>query len=118
MPMPTCMPLSEGFTPLTRTHNGPGVLVHRASVGAFVTLYKTRYCSLDGPSEEGPVGEGTLRLTVGHANIGLISNMYDSTPYICENMWVDAGDEIWVSASITHTMAVYGFTAALPARTS
>ena len=116
------MPLSEGMTALTRGHNGPGVCVHSESNGAYVNLRIAMYIDLESNADQNPAvvdvpeERVTLRLAVGKQTHALIVPLHlDTRPCdVCNNLWVDGGQEVWISTSHPTRHIVYGFTSKTP----
>lgn len=105
--------ISEHLVLLSRPHQGPGVLVHSAQAGGFVTLWGIRACNLDdedrAPNENNNAQNATCRITIGHRKIAIhVALTYDSKMLI-SNLWVNPGEEVWVSTSQPKYHAVYGF---------
>ena len=111
--------LSEGLVALRRPHVGPGQLVHRATRGGFVTMqYQPCYDLEDAgaaPMEAEWDQNTYVRLVVGRARTALIQRIPCNEPgFVVKNVWVEAGEELWASASILHRLAVFGFSSDRP----
>lgn len=109
--------LSEGMTLLDRPHAGPGAFVHREGYGAFVHLYVAEALEMAAaPAADAVVveqGGDTLRVTVGRGATAIKLTLSPPEDLKCPkcvvpNLWVDAGDEVWVSASRPGRYLAYG----------
>ena len=113
--------ISEELVLLSRPHQGPGVLVHSEVTGGFVTLSAIRACNLDDANQaeanlaqggadggENNNDNGKCRITIGHRKIAMYINLSDAKTLI-SNVWVNAGEEVWMSTSRPNHHAVYGF---------
>ena len=107
--------ITENLVLLSRPHQGPGVLVHSEQHGGFVTLSAIRACNLDDDQRapgnavvEDPAQNARCRITIGHRKIAIYVSLSDSKTLI-SNIWVDQGEEVWVSTSHPQQHAVYGF---------
>ena len=104
------MALSEGVTILTRSHSGPGILVHREAVGRFVSLYRVPALQLEGAGETkmDDVPQ-TLRVSMGTRAVALSLTCHgENSHLILKNVWMEAGEEMWISTNHTNTSCVYG----------
>lgn len=115
------LPLSEGIVRLTRPHQGPGVKVHAPMLdGGFVTLSAAMCIQLDDPDAQANNNPGCeeaiIRVTIGNASDAFVVPVPTRTTPVTllSNVWVDPGQEVWVSTSVPNRHAVYGFAAAHP----
>jgi len=112
----TSVALSEGLTLLNRPHAGPGTFVHRESYGAFVHLYVAEALDMGAtpPADAAVIdrAEDTMRVTVGRGETAIKLTL--SPPdlrvpkCVVPNLWVEAGDEVWVSSSRPGRYLAYG----------
>ena len=115
--------LSGGRTLLRRSHENVGVLVHQCKdQGHFVHLQVFPVYDMDVTT----MGQGfpdvenekeiTFRIVVGHGSAAIISRFFDlTTPkVIATNLWVDSGQEVWVSTNRPNRSLVHGTTSLTP----
>lgn len=116
------MELSEGRVCIRRGLVGPGNLVHTEGTGSFVTLYGHRALDLnradviptDAVAVNPPnVDLPSLRISIGNAQTAIVVDMADFG-LILRNIYVAAGEEIWVAADKQDRVVVYGFATAAP----
>lgn len=109
--------LSEGLTLLDRPHAGPGAFVHREGYGAFVHLYVAEALDMAAlPPADAVVidqAEDTLRVTVGRGATAIQLTLRPPEEVKCPrcvvpNLWVEAGDEVWISSSRPGRYLAYG----------
>ena len=115
-------PLSEGIVPLSRSHDGPGVLVHQErgetdEQGAFVTIRSAPCWNMDQHQARDDVqhqnkDSNTARIIVGRRSTALAVDLLGGV--LCTNLWVHAGEEVWISATHAGTMCVYGHATPMP----
>lgn len=112
--------LSEGVVPLTRSWQGPGVKVHTATAGQFVTLYLTPYQTLNDEHHQliqvvdDKANATSLRVVVGESNIALVVDATPSALPFVANLRVEAGEEVWISTTTPSRHAVHGFAGTHP----
>lgn len=108
--------LTEGTVRLTRPHNGPGVLVHSERSGAFVTLKCASYVDLEALNNienalEGDNVDTLVRVIIGKNDYGLVFRVpRENCGVICSDLWVNAGDEVWISTSRVGKHVIFGYT--------
>ena len=124
----TSVALSEGLTLLNRPHAGPGTFVHRESYGAFVHLYVAEALDMAADHAERVDAvvveqreDDTLRVTVGQGATAIKLTLNPPKEVKCPrcvvpNLWVDAGDEVWISSSHPGRYLAYGCATKRPLR--
>ena len=50
----------------------------------------------------------SVRITVGAQNVALLAEMQKSPKKLFEDLWINDGEEVWISVSHPHRFAVYG----------
>lgn len=111
--------ISERFVALNRPHNTPGVLVHRAPEDGFISLYAVPYWDMDNPptppdNANNIEANNTIRVTFGHNKNALVARTFNAPHVVCQNMWVQQGEEVYASAETVNKLAMYGYTSKRP----
>jgi len=108
--------LSECDVVLSRPHNGPGVKVHLASKGEFLTLKSAPFIDLtliDKKNDD--VEQNDVRIVIGNREHGLLIPIsFNGEETLISNFWVYEGEEVWVSVRHPNQRVVYGFVTSNP----
>lgn len=123
MPKVKTWPLSEGAVCLNRTHQGPGVRVHRCDPSVsyeFVRIYAHRCASLEEvpPLQEPAFETATFRIMIGQREkavvVGLTAEQLRAGSVLIDNVSLSGSEEIWISSSQPNACMVHGLTSLAP----
>ena len=113
--------LSEGRVQLTRNHSNCGVTVHTGQHGEFVHLRCVPTKSLNENAEGQDMvmierEDVSFRVTIGNeANVIVLHfNSLTHMVKLLDNLWVEAGEQVWVSTSKPNAHLVMGYTTRKP----
>ena len=122
MPKAKAWPLSEGAVCLNRTHQGPGVRVHRCDPSGsyeFVRIYAHRCASLEEPPLENPDFQmATFRIMIGQREkavvVSLTEEQLRAGAVLIDNVSLSGSEEIWISSSQPNACMVHGLSSLAP----
>jgi hypothetical protein len=89
-------------------------MVHRELTGGFLSVTCMRASTLDNvqldqlDGTQAVIDGITLRITIGTQNIALITDVQADAKKLFENLWIEAGEEVWISTSAPNRLAVFG----------
>ena len=102
------MQITEGFVLLTRALNTPGQRVHTAQNGHFVHLATDLvHTHNHDAAREGNV---TFHIFIGNREHGIQRQIVGGIGQLLSNMYIESGEEVWVSTSCPDQFVIHGFT--------
>ena len=112
------MRLTHNYQVLTRNHNGPGNIVHKAEEDEFVHLTIHKCVVLDEDFENVGNNEITFRIHIGTSSSAIQKKINCCEECITiKNLHVCRNEEIWISCSERNQFCVYGNSSKKPINT-